>query len=66
MSDQELDPVKVNIRLVLAIGTVAWLVALIILAAFYQSLANAGLDWWLHTAAIGALLGGIGLLTVRS
>lgn len=66
MSDKELDPVKVNIRLVLAIGTIAWLVALAILAAFYQSLADAGLDWWLHTAAIGALLGGIGFLTVRT
>ncbi len=66
MSDKELDPVKVNIRLVLVIGTVAWLVALVILAAFYQSLADAGLEWWLHTAAIGALLGGIGWLTVRT
>ena len=66
MSKKELDPIKVNIRIVLAIGTIAWLIALVILAAFYQSLADSGLDWWLHTAAIGALLGGIGLLAVRT
>jgi uncharacterized membrane protein len=64
--NEELDPVKVNIRLVLAIGTGLWLLVLIVLAAFYQSLADAGLSWWLHTAAVGAVLGGIGFLTVRT
>ena len=64
--NEELDPVKVNIRLVLAIGTGLWLLVLIVLAAFYQSLADAGLSWWLHTAAVGGVLGGIGFLTVRT
>ncbi len=66
VNHEELDPVKVNLRLVLAVGTGLWLIVLIVLAAFNQALADAGLLWWLHTAGIGALLGAIGFFTVRT
>jgi Protein of unknown function (DUF2530) len=66
VSHEELDPVKVDLRLVLAVGTGLWLVVLIVLAAFNQALADAGLLWWLHTAIVGSALGGVALLIVRS
>lgn len=63
---KELEPVKVNARLVIAICTALWLIATLVLAAFYQPLADAGLLWWLHTAIVGSALGGVALLIVRS
>ena len=57
---------KVRARLVIAVCTGLWLLATLILAAFYQPLADAGLLWWLHTAIVGSALGGVALLIVRS
>lgn len=63
---KELEPAKVNVRLVIALGTLIWFIALLILAAFYQPLADAGLSWWLHTAIVGVALGGVAFLIVKT
>jgi len=60
------EPVKVNQKLVVFVGTGVWVAVLAILLAFYQSLADAGLLWWLHTAIVGILLGGVAYLMVRN
>ena len=62
----EPEPVKVNQKLVVLIGTGVWVVVLLVLLAFYQSLADAGLLWWLHTAIVGILLGGLAYFMVRN
>jgi len=48
----EPEPVKVNQKLVVLIGTGVWVVVLLVLLAFYQSLADAGLLWWQTTDPI--------------
>ena len=53
----EPQPAQVNTRLAILVGTGLWILVLIVLIAFYPALANAGLDWWLHTAVVGVLLG---------
>jgi len=60
------EPVKVNQKLVVFVGTGVWVIVLVVLLAFYQSLADAGLLWWLHTAIVGILLGGVAYLMVRN
>lgn len=62
----EPQPEQVNIKRVLLIGNFVWLIAIVILAAFYQPLADAGLLWWLHTAILGLALGVLGYFTVRT
>ncbi|MDT3445006.1 MULTISPECIES: DUF2530 domain-containing protein [unclassified Pseudofrankia] len=47
-----------------AVGTVAWLVALIIMLPFADDLRADGHLWWLATAACGVGLGLLGLVIV--
>ena len=60
------EPAKVDIKRVLLIGTFVWGIAIIVLSALYQPLADAGLLWWLHTAIVGFGLGIFGFLVVRT
>ena len=59
------EPAQVNTRKVVLLGTLCWVIVLAVLGAFYPALADAGLDWWLHTAIIGILLGFLALFMVR-
>lgn len=52
---------QMDSRKVVLFVTLLWVIALIVLGALYPALSNAGLDWWLHTAVVGVLLGLIGL-----
>lgn len=44
-----------------ALGTVAWTVALVVLLLLRDQLASAGAQWWIWVALTGALLGLPGL-----
>jgi fatty acid desaturase len=58
---QQPEVAQVDSRRVVLFITILWVVALIVLGALYPALSDAGLDWWLHTAVVGVLLGLIGL-----
>lgn len=58
------EPAQVNTRKVVLLGTLGWVIVLAILGAFYPALANAGLQWWLHTALVGIGLGLLGLTMI--
>ena len=48
-----------------ALGTLAWSVALVVLGVFFrQPLAEADATWWIWVCAVGAILGVFGLLYV--
>jgi len=47
-----------------AVGTVLWLIALIVMIPFASQLRSAGRLWWLATAACGVGLGLLGLVIV--
>ena len=51
---------------IIRIGTLIWFLIFVGLAVFYPSLADAGLQWWLHTALVGVGLGVIGLYIIRN
>ena len=59
------EPVNVNAKKVVLIGTVLWVLVFVILLALYPTLADAGLEWWLHTAGVGVGLGVVGLIMIR-
>lgn len=61
----EPKPAEVNAKLAILVGTGLWALLLIGFIAFYPALSNAGLDWWLHTAIIGVLLGVLAWFMVR-
>jgi len=57
----EVAPVEVDSRPVIAAGTIAWLIALVLLATvFHHTLARHHATWWLWSCGIGAVLGGYG------
>ena len=58
------EPAQVNTRKVVLLITLGWVIVLAILGAFYPALANAGLEWWLHTALVGIALGLLGLTMI--
>ena len=59
------EPVDVDAKKVVLIGTLLWVLLFVILLALYSTLADSGLEWWLHTAGVGILLGGVGLIMIR-
>jgi Protein of unknown function (DUF2530) len=52
-----LEPLDVDGVQTVAVGTAAWLVALIGLLPFYRTLQDQGRLWWLWTCAAGIALG---------
>jgi len=56
-----LEPLDVDGVQTVAVGTVAWLVALIALLPFYRTLEDQGRLWWLWTCGAGI---GIGLFAL--
>lgn len=58
-------PARTDARKALLAGTAAWLVALLLSLALREPLADAGFDWFTTAAAIGVVLGVIGLVVVQ-
>ena len=48
-----------------AIGTAAWLVALVVLVVLRPTLEENGASWWIGVAAVGAVSGLLGLVFLR-
>lgn len=48
-----------------AIGTAAWLVALVVLVAMRPTLDGNGTTWWIGVAVVGAVSGLLGLVFLR-
>ena len=61
----ELVPVDVDGVFAVAVGTVLWGVAFVVLLAFNGRLRDDGRLWWLATCGIGFLVGLLGLWYVR-
>lgn len=59
------EPVEIDAKKIVLTGTLIWVLVFIVLAALYPALADAGLQWWLHTAGVGILLGIVGLIMIR-
>jgi len=68
IEDTEIRPVDNDGVIVVAIGTVAWLIALIVLIALHDDLRRDGHLWWIACAATGFGLGvlGVGYCVRRS
>lgn len=58
-------PLRTNDVRPVAIGTVLWGVAFLVLLPFHDRLEDAGRLWWIPTCAAGFLLGLVGLVYVR-
>ena len=54
-------PARTDARKALLVGTVAWLVALVVLVVVRAELVAGGVEWWLWCAVIGLGLGLAGL-----
>ena len=59
------EPVRADARKALLAGTVAWVVALGLALGFAGALADAGFGWFIAAAAIGVVLGVVGLVVVQ-
>jgi Protein of unknown function (DUF2530) len=59
-----LEPLPVNVQRLVLVGTVLWLVALVVVLAV-PDLRSGDRDWWPWTALSGALLGLVGLAYLR-
>ncbi|GAA1056194.1 hypothetical protein GCM10017608_35930 [Agromyces luteolus] len=59
------EPVRADARKALLAGTVGWVVALALALAFSGALADAGFGWFTIAAAIGVVLGIVGLVVVQ-
>ena len=66
--DRKADPTPMNFdsKPIIRVGTLIWLLIFIVLAVLYPALADAGLQWWLHTSIVGISLGIIGLWIIRN
>ncbi len=60
-----LKPYDVDGVATVASGTLAWVVAFVVLLSLRDRLAAAEAGWWLWTCLVGALLGVLGLLLCR-
>ncbi len=60
-----LEPHDVDGVATVALGTLAWTVAFVVLLSLRDRLAAAGASWWLWTCLVGALLGALGVLLCR-
>lgn len=58
-------PARADARKAVLVGTVAWLVALVVSLVFRAQLEAAGLGWLLWAAVTGFVLGVIGLVVVQ-
>ncbi|WP_430647725.1 DUF2530 domain-containing protein [Agromyces sp. GXS1127] len=58
-------PARADARKALLAGTIGWLLALVLAAAFAEPLAEAGFSWFVTAAAVGVGLGLVGLLVVQ-
>lgn len=58
-------PLATRDTLTVGVGTVVWVVVLVVLAVWHVHLARAGHDWYLATAAVGTGLGILGTLFVH-
>jgi hypothetical protein len=61
LAQAEVEPLDVDGVRALAVGTVLWLVAFLILLPFAEHLREDGREWWLATCLTGVGLGLIGL-----
>ena len=61
-SESQVRPLDVDGVAAVAVGTVCWIVALIVLLFERSSLGSSGRTWWLWVAVSGALLGCAGLV----
>ena len=59
------EPVQVDSRRVVLIGTALWFVAFVALLPFYDWLGRHGHRIWLWTSLAGWILGLVGLVLVR-
>ncbi|KLL09902.1 MULTISPECIES: DUF2530 domain-containing protein [Protofrankia] len=58
---RQLEPLPYDGVLSVRVGTVLWLVALIVMLPFWDDLRADGHLWWIATAAVGTLLGLVGV-----
>ncbi|MCD2444279.1 DUF2530 domain-containing protein [Agromyces sp. SYSU K20354] len=58
-------PARADARKAVAVGTAAWLVALVASLLFQSQLEAAGYGWFAIAAAVGVGLGLVGLLVVQ-
>lgn len=64
-SPPEQQPAHVDLYRTVVVGTIAWLVVVLVLLPFVGRLANADRGWWLQTAIAGVLLGLVGMAYAR-
>jgi hypothetical protein len=57
-------PLDTDLRLPILVGIGVWTVLFVVALAFKGRLDDRGLDWWVWTPLIGALLGAYGLRMV--
>ena len=55
-----------NLTRHVAIGTVAWAVALVVLCVLHAQLSAQGRGWWIGTAGAGVAIGLAGLAYLRA
>lgn len=60
-----LEPYDVDGVATVALGTLAWAVAFLVLLSLRDRLAAAGASWWLWTCLVGTVLGALGVLLCR-
>lgn len=58
-------PARTDARRAILAGTVAWLIASVVLLVFYGELSANGFGWWLWCSLIGVVLGVVGLAWVQ-
>lgn len=56
------EPLETDDRKAVVVGTVVWIVVLVVMLVQRDDLVAEGRGWWLWTCVAGASLGGLGLL----